>query len=207
MTTKPAEQQTASSIKSGDIHIQIAEHDGEQFLVIKDQHPFNQTAENAVEIPASLLPELKRAVEALEQTYNEERLKAVNEIQSTGDESPVAPSKVRFAHDSEAEFARILDFYHLNWEYEPRTFVLERDEAGNMLKSFTPDFYLPDHDLYIEITTLKQSLVTKKNRKVRLLRELYPDVNIKLLYASDYNKLIEKFAASGSRQATEEAVD
>jgi hypothetical protein len=196
MTIKPAEQQTDSSIKSGDIHIQIEEHDGEQFLVIKDQHPFNQTVENAVEIPASLLPELKRAVEALEQTYNEERVK---EVAGDGNQASIAQPVVRFAHDSEAEFARILDFYHINWQYEPRSFVLERDEAGNMVKSFTPDFYLPDHDLYIEITTLKQSLVTKKNRKVRLLRELYPDVNIKLLYASDYNKLIEKFAASGSR--------
>jgi hypothetical protein len=203
MTIKSVEQQTDSSNKSGDIHIQIAEHDGEQYLVIKDQHPDNQTTENAVEIPASLLPELKRAVEALEQTYNEERIKEMSLNDPTT--SPPEPSQtdVRFAHDSEAEFARILDFYHINWEYEPRTFVLERDEAGNMLKSFTPDFYLPDHELYIEITTLKQSLVTKKNRKVRLLRELYPGVNIKLLYASDYNKLIEKFAASGSRQANE----
>jgi hypothetical protein len=200
MTTKLAEQQTESSIKSGDIQIQIAEHDGEQFLVIKDQHPFNQTKENAVEIPASLLPELKRAVEALEQTYNEEHVKEVSGEKLTTDQPSTVQPDIRFAHDSEAEFARILDFYHLNWQYEPRSFVLERDEAGNMVKSFTPDFYLPDHDLYIEITTLKQSLVTKKNRKVRLLRELYPDVNIKLLYASDYNKLIEKFAASGSRQ-------
>lgn len=200
MTTKLAEQQTESSTKSGDIQIQIAEHDGEQFLVIKDQHPFNQTKENAVEIPASLLPELKRAVEALEQTYTEERVKEGSGEKLTTDQPSTGQPDVRFAHDSEAEFARILDFYHLNWQYEPRSFVLERDEAGNMVKSFTPDFYLPDHDLYIEITTLKQSLVTKKNRKVRLLRELYPDVNIKLLYASDYNKLIEKFAASGSRQ-------
>ena len=203
MTTKLAEQQTDSSIKSGDIHIQISEHDGEQFLVIKDQNPPNQSTENAVEIPASLLPELKRAVETLEQTYNEERVKEVTGEENSADHSPTAKPEVRFAHDSEAEFARILDFYHIHWQYEPQSFVLERDEAGNILKSFTPDFYLPDHDLYIEITTLKQSLVTKKNRKVRLLRELYPDVNIKLLYASDYNKLIEKFAASSSGPAAE----
>jgi hypothetical protein len=203
MTIKPVEQQTDSSNKSADIDIHIAEHDGEPYLVIKDQHPDNQTTENAVEIPASLLPELKRAVEALEQTYNEERMKEMSVKNPSTSPPPTAQADVQFAHDSEAEFARILDFYHINWEYEPRTFVLERDEAGNMLKSFTPDFYLPDHDLYIEITTLKQSLVTKKNRKVRLLRERYPGVHIKLLYASDYNKLIEKFAASGSRQPSE----
>ena len=205
MTIKLAEQQTDGPIKPGDIHIQIAEHDGEQFLVIKDQNPPNQPTENAVEIPASLLPELKRALEALEQSYNEVHGKEVVVENLAAKPTSIASSEVNFAHDSEAEFARILDFYHIRWQYEPRTFVLERDEAGNMVRSFTPDFYLPDHDLYIEITTLKQSLVTKKNRKVRLLRELYPDVNIKLLYASDYNKLIEKFAASGSAQETEPA--
>jgi len=67
-----------------------------------------------------------------------------------------------FAHESEKEFARILDFYRIKWEYEPRTFTLEWDEEGNAVKSFTPDFYLPELDLYIELTTLNQKLVTKK---------------------------------------------
>ncbi|HKA18219.1 MAG TPA: hypothetical protein VKN18_07875, partial [Blastocatellia bacterium] len=71
---------------------------------------------------------------------------------------------------------------------------------GNVTGSFTPDFYLPDHNLYIELTTAKQQLVTKKNRKVRQLRKLYPEINVKVLYASDYRKLIEKFAASGNLQ-------
>ena len=75
---------------------------------------------------------------------------------------------------------------------------IEWDKDGNVVSSFTPDFYLPDHDIYIELTTLKQPLVTKKNRKIRLLRELYPEIKIKVLYASDYRKLIEKFAASGT---------
>ncbi|MEW6127798.1 MAG: hypothetical protein AB1757_12240 [Acidobacteriota bacterium] len=197
MTTKFVDASTERLTKPADIDIQIAERDGEQFLVIKDQHPLNQTAEYAVEIPASLLPELQRAVEALVQKQpDEERSQSAFER----DESIASESLIQFAHDSEAEFARILDFYHIHWQYEPRTFVLERDEAGNVATSFTPDFYLPDHDLYIELTTLKQSLVTKKNRKVRLLREHYPDVNIKLLYASDYHKLLEKFSASGGRR-------
>ena len=66
----------------------------------------------------------------------------------------------------------------------------------NVVKAFTPDFYLPDLDLFIELTTMKQSLVTKKNRKVRLLRELYPDVNIKILYERDYKNLIWKYGLS-----------
>ncbi|HLJ61243.1 MAG TPA: hypothetical protein VKZ50_16070 [bacterium] len=98
-----------------------------------------------------------------------------------------------FAHASEAEFARILDFYGIRWEYEPRTFPLRWDDQGRILESFSPDFYLPDLDLFIELTTLKQSLVTKKNRKVRRLRELYPDVHIKIFYGRDFRQLALKY--------------
>jgi hypothetical protein len=100
---------------------------------------------------------------------------------------------VKFAHKSEKEFTKILDFYRIKWEYEPRTFVLRFDKKGNPDVSFTPDFYLPEYDLYIELTTLNQKLVTKKNRKIKKLRELYPDINIKLFYKKDYNSLIFKY--------------
>jgi hypothetical protein len=98
-----------------------------------------------------------------------------------------------FAHTSERDFARVLDFYRIKWEYEPKSFPIKWDKDGNAIEKFTPDFYLPELDLYIELTTLKQSLVTKKNRKVRMLRELYPDVNIKILYGKDYKRLLERF--------------
>ena len=100
---------------------------------------------------------------------------------------------MRFAHNSERQFAKLLDFYAIEWEYEPRTFVLERDRDGNPAQAFTPDFYLPAYDLYIEITTLNQKLVTKKNRKARRLAELYPDVQIKVLYQRDYLHLLVKY--------------
>jgi hypothetical protein len=99
-----------------------------------------------------------------------------------------------FAHESEKEFARILDFYRIKWEYEPTTFVLEWDENENPLSSFTPDYFLPDHELYIELTTLNQRLVTKKNRKIRMIRKLYPEIKIKLFYKKDYNSLLFKYA-------------
>ena len=107
---------------------------------------------------------------------------------------PSAPAAAAaFAHPSEAELASVLDFYQIRWEYEPRSFPLRRDETGRVLESFTPDFDLPDFDLFIELTTLRQSLVTKKNRKLRLLKEQYPEVNIKLLYRRDFYKLARKF--------------
>lgn len=100
---------------------------------------------------------------------------------------------VEFAHPSEEQCARILDFYGIRWEYEPRTFPIDWDKDGNVVQSFTPDFYLPDLDLYIELTTMSQKLVTKKNRKVRLLRELYPDINIKIFYQKDFKSLLLKY--------------
>jgi hypothetical protein len=117
----------------------------------------------------------------------------VAEPDRNGAEGDRRKKELRFAHPSEEEFAHILDFYQLEWDYEPRTFPLDWDEDGNPSESFTPDFYLPALDLYIELTTLKQSLVTKKNRKLRRLRELYPDINIKLFYGRDFRKLMEKY--------------
>lgn len=98
-----------------------------------------------------------------------------------------------FAHPSEAEFAKVLDFYRIRWEYEPKTFPLAWDEAGNATEAFSPDFYLVDFDLFIELTTLKQSLVTEKNRKIRRFRELYPEVKLKVFYGRDYRNLLAKY--------------
>lgn len=102
-------------------------------------------------------------------------------------------SKVNFIHPSEAEFARILDFYQIAWEYEPRTFELRWDKDGNLLEAFSPDFYLPEQDLYIELTTMEQRLITRKHRKLRRLRQLYPDINIKLMNRSDFKHLFLKY--------------
>jgi len=104
-----------------------------------------------------------------------------------GDEEP------EFATETEYEAARILDYYRVPWEYEPRTFILKQDPNGDIKEAFTPDFYLPELDLYIEVTQMKQSLVTRKNRKVRKLREKYPGINIKILYRRDFVQLAKKY--------------
>jgi hypoxanthine phosphoribosyltransferase len=98
-----------------------------------------------------------------------------------------------FAHPIEAEFARILDFYGIPWAYEPRSFVLETGEDGRVGEAFTPDFYLPDQDLYVELTTMQASQVRHKNRKLRRLRERYPEINIKLFKRGDLRSLMLKF--------------
>jgi hypoxanthine phosphoribosyltransferase len=102
-------------------------------------------------------------------------------------------AETRFAHASEAELARILDYYGVAWEYEPRTFPILWNPDGKVVESFSPDFYLPDMDMYVELTTLKQSLVRRKNRKLRRLRELYPDIRVKLFYGKDFRALMLKY--------------
>lgn len=98
-----------------------------------------------------------------------------------------------FVNEAEAECARMLDFHGIKWEYEPRSFVLEEDEHGRVLEAFTPDFYLPEQDVYLEVTVMKQSLITRKNRKIRKLRERYPDIKIKLFTRRDFERLAQKY--------------
>jgi len=99
----------------------------------------------------------------------------------------------RFQNEAELAYARILDWYGVPWMYEPRTFVLERAADGRVIEAFTPDFYLPEQDLYLEVTVMKQSLVTRKNRKLRKLRLLYPDVRIKLFYERDFSRIAARY--------------
>jgi hypoxanthine phosphoribosyltransferase len=99
----------------------------------------------------------------------------------------------RFQHEAELAYAKILDWYGVPWLYEPTTFVLERDAEGRVVEAFTPDFYLPEQDLYLEVTVMKQSLVTRKNRKLRKLKHLYPEVRIKLFYERDFERIAARF--------------
>jgi hypothetical protein len=107
--------------------------------------------------------------------------------------SPANPPKKEFVHPSEEEFARILDFYGIEWQYEPRTFELEWDENGQVTLAFAPDFYLPQQNLYIELTTLRPQLSTKKNHKLKRIKELYPETNIKLFKRREMHNLMVKY--------------
>jgi hypothetical protein len=99
----------------------------------------------------------------------------------------------RFANAVELECAKLLDYYGVPWDYEPRTFVLATDAEGRVTRAFTPDFYLPEQDLYVEITVMKQSLVTRKNRKLRELQQLYPHIKVKLFYRRDIERLAQRY--------------
>jgi hypothetical protein len=145
--------------------------------------------ESKTSIPAALLPEMKRAINQVERILSDR-----GELDDYDNGLAYQRSRSSiFANESEQEFARILDFYKIRWDYEPTTFPIAWDEEGYVRESFTPDFFLPDYGVFIELTTMKQSLVTKKNRKVRLFEQHYPDIPIKLFYGKDYKALLAKF--------------
>ena len=102
--------------------------------------------------------------------------------------------KREFSHPTEEIFANVLDFYQIAWQYEPRSFPLQWDKDGKVIEAFTPDFYLPELEIFVELTAMKQALVTRKNRKIRLLRAIYPHVNVQVLYQKDLQDLIMKYA-------------
>jgi hypothetical protein len=111
----------------------------------------------------------------------------------SGETSAEHRVSVRFAHDSEELFADLLDFYGVRWEYEPVAFVLEWHPDGRPRTAFRPDFYLADHGCFVELTTLEQKLVTRKHQKLRRLRELHPDVEVKLFHRRDIRALVTKY--------------
>lgn len=98
-----------------------------------------------------------------------------------------------FIHPIEAAFAKILDFYGVEWEYEPRTFPLKYGKDGNVIEAFKPDFYLPQQNLYVELTTLRPKLTLRKNKKLKQVKELYPDINIKLFKRRELRNMMLRF--------------
>lgn len=160
-----------------------------QLKTEKGEDTVDAVVESKTSIPAALLPEMKRAIIEVERILSDR-----GELDDYDNGLAYQRSRSSiFANESEQEFARILDFYKIRWDYEPTTFPIAWDEEGYVRESFTPDFFLPDYGVFIELTTMKQSLVTKKNRKVRLFEQHYPDIPIKLFYGKDYKALLAKF--------------
>ncbi len=151
---------------------------------------------------------IEQALKLIVTALDEMGLRQVPRDRIVKDLLPQMPEKRdsgRFANAAETEFARFLEFYRIPFEYEPRTFPLEADAEGKITEAFTPDFYLPEQDLYIELTTMKQSLVTRKNRKVRKLRRLYPEVNIRIFYQRDFYNLLAKYGLLAGKLVTNES--
>ena len=144
--------------------------------------------------------DIQACVEVIIHTFGQRSMRvhppageALQDARLQPSEPPEQTESPAFANHSEEEFARLLDYYHIRWAYEPTTFPLSFNKEGLLSEALSPDFYLEDYDTYIELTTLRQSLVTKKNRKIRRLKELYPNVKVRLFYRRDYQQLLAKY--------------
>ncbi|MCC2629079.1 MAG: hpt1 [Thermomicrobiales bacterium] len=152
---------------------------------------------------ATIHPDAERtgAAERLEEAQQPQRLTVDHDEAPRQELLPplrwlLQPNDDRFAHPAEIEVARLLTFYGLRWAYEPTTFAVRWGRDGRPVEFVTPDFYLPEHDLYLELTTMRQRLVTRKNRKFRLLRETYPNVRVRMLYLRDFQRLRDVYGPS-----------
>ena len=200
-----AEEQKVSSIIGAPI-LEQGEVVGEIRAYTHEAHQFSEADKSFLVTVAnisSLLFERAEFYRALRGSYKsgsrQPKLAQAPQLPTTS----LRPAE--FAHPSEEEFARLLDFYRIEWLYEPRSFPLRWND-GEIAEMFTPDFYLPELDLYIELTTLKQSLITEKNHKLRELRVLHPEVSIKLLTRNDFIKLLAKYGYGPLGEAKIEGV-
>jgi len=146
------------------------------------------------------------AVEIINETFRikkEQNYMLYNDKQSLAEKGEMAKkrktdaSSIVFKHPAEVEFAKILDMHNIEWQYEPHAFPVKWDAEGNVIRSIRPDFYLTKFDTYIEITTMDQKYVAKKNKKIKLLKELYPNININIVYKKDFESLVKRFGLNG----------
>ncbi|MBL7209806.1 MAG: hypoxanthine phosphoribosyltransferase [Dehalococcoidia bacterium] len=202
-----AEMEKISSVLGAPL-LQKGEVVGEIRIYTEEPRHFSQTHKDFLSAVANIIAATLQKAE-LHQALQAGHSKTVTKRREPR-ETPEAPaSSLRpssFGHPSEEEFARLLDFYRIEWLYEPRSFPLAWD-GDKVAEMFTPDFYLPELDLYIELTTLKQSLITEKNRKLRRLREVHPEVNIKLLNKKDYLRLLAKYGYGALGETKVEGID
>ena len=108
-----------------------------------------------------------------------------------GRSGAVATDPDRFAHPVEREIARLFDEHGIAWKYEPCTFVFERGERGEVREAFTPDFYLPEFDLFVECTVMRQALTNRRRRKAPRARPR-AGVTVEVLFRRDITRLARR---------------
>jgi hypothetical protein len=113
-------------------------------------------------------------------------------------------SEPAFAHPVERELARLFDQHGIAWEYEPETFVLQRDADGNVREAFTPDFFLPDLGIYVECTVMRQCHTSRKRQKARRVRE-QTGTSVEILFRSDFDRLARRWRLEGLARALDRA--
>ena len=93
-------------------------------------------------------------------------------------------SKIYFYSRWEANIARLFNYLGIKWLYQPKTFDLKT-------QNYTPDFYLPEQKIYIEVKNFLWKYSKIRDEK---FRKLYPNINLFLLLKKDYLKLEKKYS-------------
>jgi hypothetical protein len=109
-------------------------------------------------------------------------------------------AETEFAHPIELELALVFDEHGIVWDYEPHTFVLERNPDGSVKQAFTPDFHLPDLGLYVECTVMRQALTGRKRRKVERARAQL-ELPVGILFRRDFVRLADRWRLRGLGRA------
>jgi hypothetical protein len=97
-----------------------------------------------------------------------------------------------FVTPEEERFERMLRKHSIPWEYESHliTFALD-PKIGVADAGFNPDFYLPEWDIYVELTGGGAASMRKKRSKIRRAVDLYPYLRIRLLDEGDVSLMEE----------------
>lgn len=80
--------------------------------------------------------------------------------------------------------ARLYTFLTVKWEYAPRTF-----DIGD--QRYTPDFYLPETDTYIEVKNFWGAYSRKRDGK---FRKTYPHIRLEVILKPKYLSMQQEYA-------------
>ena len=125
-----------------------------------------------------------------------------NSVEQSSNRHPsnLGTSGVQFAHPSEATLASLLNLYLIRWVYEPVEFPLDWHKDGSVKSAFRPDFYLPDHGGFLELTCADQRTITRKTAKIRRFHHLYPEIPVTLLRPRDFYALCQRHGILGTTE-------
>ena len=96
-----------------------------------------------------------------------------------------------FRSSWEANIARYYNYLGIEWQYEPKTFIFKNITRGSV--SYTPDFYLPKEDKWVEV---KGWMDGKSKTKLKRFKQQFPEEykKLQLIQEKEYNEIKRKIA-------------
>ena len=95
------------------------------------------------------------------------------------------PENFFFKSALEADFARYCNWTNKKWIYEHKTFQFE---MNGYIRSYTPDFYLPDEDKYIETKAKRRDSKYDANLAAAALLKRDHGINLEVVFMRPFYK-------------------